>query len=182
MRKRLLAASMWVGLTIVLGLWIRSYAVEDRLAWFGGGGSQKAAELTHLECATQQGRLRLVANHYWFAPDSHLRRGFFLSSTRLLRKEPPPSASTKTFLGFEVTLENQRKSPATMSSIPNGKTRLIVIPLWFLATLLVIPLSRLSYAMWRSRREQLKTLCRTCGYDMRATPARCPECGCEPDP
>jgi hypothetical protein len=59
-----------------------------------------------------------------------------------------------------------------------------VVPHWFLASLAgALPawwLARHPPRTWespRARRRRARGLCPRCGYDVRATPARCPECG-----
>jgi hypothetical protein len=49
----------------------------------------------------------------------------------------------------------------------------IGIPLWFC----MIVLAGLSAISFRHRRTRSPGFCQKCGYDLRATPARCPECG-----
>jgi hypothetical protein len=56
----------------------------------------------------------------------------------------------------------------------------ITVPHWFLAFLwAVLPAQHLR-AIFRSRRLREHALCSNCGYDLRATPDRCPECGAAP--
>jgi hypothetical protein len=51
----------------------------------------------------------------------------------------------------------------------------IVLPYkWLLLLALLLPLWRLRALLTRRR---LPDFCPTCGYDLRATPTRCPECG-----
>jgi hypothetical protein len=55
--------------------------------------------------------------------------------------------------------------------------RVIWFPHWFLALLFaVLPALRLR-SILRTRRLNRVGVCERCGYDLRATPARCPECG-----
>ena len=67
------------------------------------------------------------------------------------------------------------------SGVVNGKYRFLIlrVPWWSIAlTGIVLP------AWWvlrwiKSRRQSKLGLCSNCGYDLRATPDRCPECGTE---
>lgn len=74
-----------------------------------------------------------------------------------------------------------QESAFTFSSNPPRRDRfyVVLVPLWFVAVILFAP-----SAAWmlRRRRGRMKTWqregrCLSCGYDLRATPGACPECG-----
>jgi hypothetical protein len=66
-----------------------------------------------------------------------------------------------------------------------NKWTTLQFPHWFLVLLLAVP-PALAALGWQRRRRQRRRLgpdarpCPICGYDLRATPGRCPECGAEP--
>ena len=62
-----------------------------------------------------------------------------------------------------------------------GDSKVFYVPLWFvLALSAILPASHVRQrSRLRSRRLALG-LCLRCGYDLRATPGRCPECGAVP--
>ena len=63
---------------------------------------------------------------------------------------------------------------------PSGSLWNLAVPYWFITAATAAP-----PVIWAVRRRRRRSwsgrgFCRECGYDMRATPGRCPECGSEP--
>jgi hypothetical protein len=56
----------------------------------------------------------------------------------------------------------------------------IAVPFWLLAVLFAMPPAVRWMPGGRRRRRLAAGLCTSCGYDCRATPERCPECGAAP--
>ncbi|HQY89020.1 MAG TPA: hypothetical protein PK402_10195, partial [Tepidisphaeraceae bacterium] len=77
------------------------------------------------------------------------------------------NADPKTMLGFGFD---------HWSTSPRIKLWAIVAPFWSLATLTAILPLIVIHRKIRSRHRD-PFACPTCGYDLRATPDRCPECG-----
>lgn len=68
---------------------------------------------------------------------------------------------------------------------PPSVIRGIIVPHWFAgAVLSVCPCLWLLFVLpaLKTQRRLNRGLCPVCGYDLRATPARCPECGTMPVP
>jgi len=56
----------------------------------------------------------------------------------------------------------------------------IIVPDWFLLSFFLLPPLYLAGRIILRRKTRQKGLCAACGYDLRATPDRCPECGAVP--
>jgi hypothetical protein len=62
-----------------------------------------------------------------------------------------------------------------------GRTLLIVYtPYWLPVSVTAVPPLLWIFGTARNRRRARAGLCASCGYDLRATPDRCPECGTMP--
>jgi hypothetical protein len=59
-------------------------------------------------------------------------------------------------------------------------SRALSVPHWTLALILALPPAIWAGLYLRRRRRHKAGLCPACGYDLRATPDRCPECGATP--
>jgi len=86
--------------------------------------------------------------------------------------ESPVPRGLKTVLGFAHQFSSQREGQQVSRTLflpwPAVAGCLAVLPAWWLA--------KLARARRRKRRER-ENRCPFCGYDLRATPGRCPECG-----
>jgi hypothetical protein len=77
------------------------------------------------------------------------------------------------FLGFRI-------SSVFDNPLLGRRSRLITVPYWFLLLAFLIPPFLWTRDFRRSRRREFrraKGLCLHCGYDLRSSAHRCPECG-----
>jgi hypothetical protein len=58
--------------------------------------------------------------------------------------------------------------------------RIAGVPYWMILMCAVMPVAARAAGLRRRKAMRQKGFCRVCGYDLRATPDRCPECGAVP--
>jgi hypothetical protein len=110
--------------------------------------------------------------------DAATYRGRHPGETRFIHRRvlvvPPYVASPDTF-GFGWERQASR-SPGREEGLYG-----LVLPVWLVVPCVSVPMWPRAARAWRGYRRRraarLAGLCRACGYDLRATPGRCPECG-----
>jgi hypothetical protein len=187
--KRSIPIGPWALLVLaaLLGaLWARSLYVGDVLAVFPGGEGRLQA------LASSDGRLCLVLTNFRFGPErswtalylageapedlaGELAPGFL----DIWLPTPSWSATADDFpgdglFGFSVATSRAGVLPA----VPDLELFYVTIPHWSAVAVfgLTGPWMLLSPRARRARR-RAKGFCAHCGYDLRASSDRCPECG-----
>ena len=84
------------------------------------------------------------------------------------------------FAGFEFTRGDPRMSIFRTVVFRSDVT--VSFPMWAVVCLTAAPSALRTIRRHRRRRRLKVGLCQNCGYDLRATPTRCPECGTIPKP
>ena len=173
----LLSSLLCVRMTV---LWLRSQAVSDQVRV--SRGPQEGTfmlRIWSIALSSSHGEVGFQAFHSQFS-DAELAalgapplRYQWVYSNEIARQ---PIEST--FLarhGFRFKAEHWPAGPRFIEQ-PPVDTWDCSVPHW----LLVLLTSLLPIYWWKSRRRSRIGCCQSCGYDLRATPARCPECGTVP--
>ncbi len=163
----ILAAFSLLLLVATVGLWVRSYWVSDRLLWRAGGWASLSVYPNRGSIAIM--RAENTPDHFEFIQEPAAEGRFPRCAARIDLKW--------TMLGIAyyadpdihhgwILSEGQRPLPAVE----------VVMPIWPLVLLLAIFPSLRCY-LWFKRRRPAPGHCLKCGYDLRASTERCPECG-----
>ena len=184
LRRLLLSTLTALSALLVLAavaLWIRSYGGSDYLQRLTPG-DVTAHSVSHHTTGVQWtlGQIRLTRGEY----TAYLPHGYV-----------PPQGPTRPLWGrgrmgkghigwerisgpsFWNRLGFCRYRTGTGASFYDQTEEGIALPAWLPALPFLIPPLLWTKAVWRGRRRQRAGLCVACGYDLRATPDRCPECG-----
>jgi hypothetical protein len=167
----LFVAATWV--------WVRGQFVSDFVELLGGGAyvmaSTNANELNARVCLNYPFSMysRKPPPRFVHVDHSTLPAGAYWKATIV------PGAVVDWRHGGVVVVTWD--SGELKGSIP---TALIVLPHWLLAASAgILPLARWALAVHRRVRRARRVaagLCLVCGYDLRGSPDRCPECGTVP--
>jgi len=180
-----LSLLLCVGFSI---LWVRSriFNEEDEVLWGREDGRVLQVWTTAPRadlCVYLTGRWRHVRVAQWGRTDEY----YFMGSVN-------PDWNGRTFfyssnyndwVSIEKVWKYDKTSGGPLAALsPEVPMVIGRVPLWFLvAVAAALPATKIlvSLATLRRRRRKERGLCLTCGYDLRATPDRCPECGKLPE-
>jgi hypothetical protein len=152
-------------------MWVRSYWVCDDLSWTGERANTGLLASRGRAVWSRLSRNGPLVNGHW---ESFSHRTF---EPRDLDAGVWADVAERSVPGLHYSagvasgpFANQARGPAPVY------IRVLVLPHYLPAALaLALPAVRL---IWRVRRRRfVQGACRRCGYDLRATPDRCPECG-----
>jgi hypothetical protein len=155
MRRWVARAMAVVSLVLCLAaVWagVRSFTRKDKLEWVSEGRRL-------MLLISRAGRVDVLYNGAWTGEP-----GF--THVRGAADSIGATDTNRRYLGFGV------------GSQPGG-TWWVNVPWWFLAMGLAAGPAWMGWVVVRRRGRLVTGVCTGCGYDLRATPGRCPECGRE---
>jgi hypothetical protein len=158
----LLGVSLLLGTATAL-LWLRSHRTTDAVWWHVG--QRRGAVMSY--------RGWLVFSTCRVGP-SHSEASISLHAYPTWRVDAQwpydyQGTRRRAFFGFAVTSGGPMSSPREYVGVQG--------PHAFLVAVLLLPAAWVAWSWRRRRRARRGGLCGQCGYDLRASDTRCPECG-----
>lgn len=179
MRRRPLHIAAFAAIMLAIGVMLlrhRSYTADDHAlyAWQSGGRAQAVGIYST--------RLRLIFGYSSRPKAEEVGRGFqYFSDHRwsfaFLQFALITDGVYGRGFGAVCASDLPRNDPSSITSAS------LMVPHWFIAAALcLVPLEDLRRSWLRRRQARITAAlaCERCGYDLRATPDRCPECGRQP--
>lgn len=174
------------------GMWVRSYVTQDHV-WYVGdsaGPGWRLRRTTEVGC--NRGELVVAGTDHWslaadergnesmYAGHGTPPGGFrwYTSETRFYRWNPArPGDRLWRRLGFQGQYMEDVRPVPDLGYVRRAVLWRVGVPLWALAVVAALP-GVVWGVRWRARRRRGRAgHCPGCGYDLRATPDVCPECG-----
>jgi hypothetical protein len=167
----------------LVGLWVWSYSTRVVCGWLARGADRDAG------VEISEGKLCFYADNQYLRslymeprPEDEDRgremdEGFTLRTESPYMLDEPHNwgATDMRFSGCGFFYSAAIDDDGTSS-------RWFIVPFWAVASLTVpLPLAW-GIRRWKGKRRKRPGLCPSCGYDLRATPDRCSECGAVPEP
>jgi hypothetical protein len=182
-RRQVLNVSAVVSLVLCVGtaaLWVRTYSRREILDISLSRRPDPTVKYYY-----QQFGISWIADSggfscwaYWQPRDKLELRAPLVSHLSLKSMEyawcPTRYARDPVHGGFQFLL-NYREYP-----METPMPLIVTVPLWFMFSGFLLATILCGTPIMKRKRRASAGLCVTCGYDLRATPDRCPECGAVP--
>jgi hypothetical protein len=150
---------LWLG---AAGLFLRGIRYTEHINYWNGEGEYSYQAWSDDRGIELWRTTTTSADGFWF--DEFKRDQDYV--------DPYPFESYR-FAGFQYKVLVEGYTPFW--------TWCVRIPQWWLLSAPLIPPAWWVWRRRKTRRSERSGLCTNCGYDLRATPNRCPECGTIPD-
>ena len=163
MKSRLadtLALASLLPLVAAVATWVRSTRWSDRLDY---QSAQKLYSVMEWQGTLQFAVVNRPANSTYAATGLHMRWSY------------APYPPGPWWSGWVTP--NRVQNYLDFGTIRGAAYRVVVVPFWAITPLTALPAAAALRAAARRRQRARDGACRVCGYDLRASPTRCPECG-----
>ena len=160
-----------------LALWVRSYRADLSLELSHYGSASPSIVGTIFAADVASGRLVLTREDVNLADDPHpLLDAWKFSWSATAHPDGGGRVEADQLWRFAAYCYRFGFEYSDWTAM-GTRDRRVAIPIWFVVGTLMWPVATASLRGWIRLRRPRRGVCACCGYDLRASPGLCPECG-----